>query len=919
MGRIIICLQIWLSLLTLFSCDGYERENKFLIGFSQCCADPWRDVMEDEMYRELNFHPEVGFEIKVASNNSSLQIEQIRELVKLGIDVLIVAPNESTPLTQVVDEVYQSGIPVIMIDRKTNSDKYSAYLGADNYEIGKTAGDYIANKFKGEGQVIELKLPMDISPAAERTRGFRDALSRYPNLEVVADMQINHWPKNVDEDFALLLQQHPEADIVFAHTDLIAEQAYKVSERFGRADSLFFVGVDGIPGQSQGIQAVEDGILDASMLYPTGGVEAIRLALAILNNLPYEKKNLLQTTVIDPSNARILHFQMKKVSDLKRSIDKQKDLIDELDHMRQYQRIINFILLFSLLLALILGGFLWRSLRTKQIVNKRLELKNKEVLEKQQQVVEMSEEVRRATQAKVEFFTNISHEFRTPLTLILGFAEDLLPSASLNKEIKQSIRLIKENAFRLLRLVNQLMDFRKVESGKMEVRACENDLIEFVRNIMKSYFKVAEKRGIDFKLITKEEQLPLWFDSSMMDKVLYNLLSNAFKFTPNNGRIHIIISVDSFENLAKIKVEDSGKGIAAAEVEKVFEPFYQEKEGLKMGTGLGLPLSKALIRLHHGDIKLTSIKGKGSRFVVTLPLGKEHFKDEQLLSEKPVTYFEDEPIFVAENDMEELSGYQKPATDKKLLLIEDNTEVLGFLKKKLASEYEILEAFDGDKGLHLAFEEIPDLIISDVMMPNRDGLEITKSLKSDLRTSHIPIILLTARSSIEQEIEGIKTGADAYITKPFNVQFLQEKIKNLLHNRQILKESYGKEILAFKENVNVSSLDQDFVKKFMAYVEENFARQDLQVTDLCEELNLSRSQLYRKVKALLGLNISDYIQNIRLKKAEELLLAEELSVADIAYQVGYTSPDYFSTVFKSKYNEAPSQFRKKLLAEEQQN
>ncbi|MEK7253974.1 MAG: HAMP domain-containing sensor histidine kinase, partial [Bacteroidota bacterium] len=411
------------------------------------------------------------------------------------------------------------------------------------------------------------------------------------------------------------------------------------------------------------------------------------------NNLPFEKKNTLQTIVINDGNARILHNQMKKVFSLQKSIDEQMSGLSALQAIYRSQRVYIFILLSSLLLTLVLGAFLWKSLRAKQAANRSLELKNQEILEHERQLVEMSDEVRRATQAKVDFFTNVSHEFRTPLNLILGFAEDLLPSKKLSKDEQQGISHIRQNAFRLLRLVNQLMDFRKTESGQMKLQASENDLVAFVQNIMESYKNTAQKRGIEFQLLTRHEQIPVWFDASMMDKVLFNLLSNAFKFTPDGGKIHLSISVDTFENRVKLSVEDNGKGMSEQELAHVFEPFYQGEERQLTGTGLGLSLSKSLVELHGGSISVKSSKGKGSRFTVSLPLDKVHLDEEKLpVGNGHPAAAEREFLFEAEDASLALTAILPEtavAEMQQILVIEDNEDLQFFLKKKLSPAYQI--------------------------------------------------------------------------------------------------------------------------------------------------------------------------------------------------------------------------------------
>jgi len=921
MGKII--QKAWLAalatcLVMLLGCQHDTAPKQFRIGFSQCSDDAWRDVMNGEMYRELALHPELGFEMRISGTDSEKQIRQIKELMALDIDLLIVSPNESKPLTPVIEAVYRAGIPVILIDRKTDSDLYTAYIGADNYEVGETAARYIASHFDQPAKAIEIQMMMTISPAIERHRGFRDGLASFPQIEVVDQVEIPLEISDLELYLPQILRKHPDVNIIFGHTDLLAETAYKIAQKEGRAKDMFFVGIDGIPGTGQGIQAVEDGILNASMLYPTGGGEAIQLALAILNKLPYEKKNTLQTIVINSSNARILHNQMRKVESLQKSIDQQVKGLKTLEIKGANQQSYILLLLSTLLLALVLGGFLWKSLRAKQAANQSLEAKNQAILEHEKQLVEMADEVRLATQAKVDFFTNISHEFRTPLTLILGFAEELMPSKKLSRDEQQSIGHIRQNAYRLLRLVNQLMDFRKIESNQMKLRASENDLVGFTKNIMESYGKKAHRRGVEFQLLTRYERLPVWFDPGMMDKVLFNLLSNAFKFTPDGGKIQLSIATDSTGKNAVLAVEDSGKGMSDDEVSHVFEAFYQGDERQLAGTGLGLSLSKSLVELNGGNLTAQGTKGVGSRFTVSLPMGRAHLANEQVVEESRQYLSEEEFLFAAEEVLPEgeMEAQAKDAASQQVLIIEDNADLQSFLKKKLGSTYQVVPALDGNDGLQKAFDLTPDLVICDIMLPGMDGLAITRHLKTDLRTSHIPIVLLSARSMVEQQIEGTEAGADSYVTKPFNIHFLQAKIKSLLLNRQVLKENYGRGLTAYTPQAaepalpaGTNPLDAGFLKRFTVFIEQHYARQDFQVSDLCREFGLSRSQLYRKVNALLGESISDYTQNVRLKKAEELLLEGKLTVAEIAYQVGYSSPDYFSTVFRSRYGVAPTVFK----------
>ncbi|MCB0582530.1 MAG: response regulator [Phaeodactylibacter sp.] len=496
--------------------------------------------------------------------------------------------------------------------------------------------------------------------------------------------------------------------------------------------------------------------------------------------------------------------------------------------------------------------------------------------------------------------------------MILGYMEGLLAGGMVSKAARQDLGLVRKNALRLLRLVNQLMDFRKTESGKMALRASENDLVAFAREIVEAYRKMADKRNIELGFFSVERELPVWFDVNMIDKVLFNLLSNAFKFTPDGGKIQVAVIKDPIAEVALVKVEDNGRGMSKEETEQAFEPFYQGRRRQPGGTGLGLSLSKELANLHSGDIAVWSEPEKGTRFEVILPLGAGHLQESQMSGENTGSLSYDEMIFLEEvNEESPYPPASSPDAEHTLLIVEDNEDLRRFLKNHFARRYQIREAPDGNAGLDMALEEVPDLIIADIMMPGRDGLALTRILKTDLRTSHVPIVLLTAKSAMEQKIEGIQTGADAYVTKPFNLDFLSEVIKNLLHGRQVLKDRFSSVIQPGQFPAGMGSLDEQFLRKFTQYVETHYEDQGLTVEGLSEAFGLSRVQLYRKVKALLNESVNDYIQQVRLKKASQLLLEGELTVAEIAYKVGYSSPGYFSTAFKGKYACSPSEYREK--------
>lgn len=906
-----------LLLLFLSACSGKKEQEQFTIAFSQCVeSDLWRKTMLEEMKRELSFHRNITFLYKQADGNSQKQIQQVKEFLQKDIDLLIISPNEADPLTPVVEETYKKGIPVIVVDRKISTSLYSAYVGGDNYEVGKMAGQYAAQLLNGKGNVIEVTGLPKSSPAIERHKGFVEALEKYPSINIVRKVNGEWLKEKAQSKLTAIPGQYSDINLFFAHNDRMALGTYEVLKTKEMTMKPMIIGVDGLPGKDAGLDLVAGKVLTATMLYPTGGEEAIRTAIKILNKEPFAKENLLQTTVIDSSNVRIMQLQAAKVASQQQQIERQQTLMTEQVRIYNNQRTLLYIMVLSLVLAIILGGLAFFSLRENQKINKQLLMQNLEISDQKAQLEIMSAKAQAANEAKVNFFTNISHEFRTPLTLILGPLEELLANSKNSYNTNQSLSLIQKNVMRLLRLINQLMDFRKIEADKMKLRACEIDLVAFISDIIQSYKTIAHKKAIDLRLITNERQLNVWIDVTMIDKVIFNLLSNAFKFTKDEGFIHVHITKEGTE--AIIKVEDNGVGMSPNALEHAFEVFYQGDYENYKGSGLGLALSKELIQLHKGTISIKSEKWKGTTFEIRLPLGNAHLAKEEMIEEEEnnqASLYEQEKIYtsdlqtipVANKELEE----SKTGKEQSILIIEDNADLRGFLARKFNNEYDIVEADNGQSALQQAFDTIPDLIICDVVIPGKDGMALTSILKNDIRTSHIPIILLTAKSSIEQQIEGMKNKADAYITKPFNVQFLEQSVKSLLTNRTRLKEHFTGELSSNLKTQTVGKLDRKFINEFTTLVESNIANEDFNVDEICKSMGISRVQLYRKVKALLNINVNDYILNTRLQKAKYLLQHEEATVSEIAYKVGFSSPAYFSTVFKSKFGVTPKAFKEK--------
>ena len=905
-------LTICLLLILLTACSR-EQPKQFTIGFSQCTgADNWRKTMQDNMHRELSFHPEIDFLIMDAKGQSSEQIKQIDELIAKKVDLLIVSPNEAKRITPIVEKAYQTGIPVIILDRRTMSDGYTAYVGAENIEVGHTAGLYANTVLKGKGNIVEISELPGSSADIDRHKGFIEIISGFPGLHLIAKLD-GDWDKfSFENQLTTLLKGDKKVDFIYCQNDRRALSAFEICKKLGLEKRIKILGVDGLNGKNEGIDLVSRGILNATIIYPTGGEESIRTAINILYKQPFKRENRLQSTLIDSSNVRIMKLQNEKVIAQQQDIERRQAKIEEQRSISENQTTIIYAISLTLALALIFGALSFYSLRENRKINKKLEKQNHEISDQKDQISQLAENAKIENEAKLKFFTNISHEFRTPLTLILAPVEDLLDNGKIKDNlIKQEMGMIRKNTIRLLRLVNQLMDFRKIEGHKMEIRASEQDLVAFLTDIMAAFEKMAARRKIDFRLITSDPQLKVWFDVNMLDKVIFNLLSNAFKFTKDKGRIYIHVKSTGQEKV-EIRIEDNGIGMTKSEVQHAFEIFYQGEGSYKtLGTGLGLALSKELINIHHGTISVESDPGKQTKFLIELPLGKDHLKENEVYTD-PV-----DDILLLRN--KEIPDEMYPETfdtapvkhhEKTVLLIEDNVDLSRLVEQKLAENYFVIKAADGDNGLKLAFEQIPDLILCDIMLPGKEGLEIASTLKSDFRTSHIPIIMLTAKNTTEQQIEGIKAGVDAYITKPFNLKYVDETIRTLLKNRAILREHYTSELpVETNTGANPNKLDKKFVTEFTAYIEQHYGNSTLNVEDIAKDMGMSRVQLYRKVKALLGFSVNEYIQQVRLNKAKFLLRRNDLTVADIAYSVGFSSPTYFSTAFKAKYNQTPMEYK----------
>ncbi|GAB2534553.1 substrate-binding domain-containing protein [Spirosoma aerophilum] len=869
--------------------------------------------MLNDMKRELTFHPNYTLLYEDAGNSTTRQISQIQALVDQGIDLLIVSPNEAAPFTKVIESVFRKGIPVILLDRKIETESYNAYIGGDNVEIGRLAGMFIGNHLKGKGRVVEVWGLPSSSPAQERHRGLLSELKKYPGIQIVRQLN-GQWERDtIRQVVAAELKSLSEADLLFAHNDVMALGAYAVFKQNGLEKKLDFVGIDALPGPHAGMQAVTDGLLKASFLYPTGGEEAIETATRILAGKSVKREQILNSIQVDGSNIRALKAQSDKLLAQQADIEKQSQRIDTLTQTYASQKNTLYMTLASLMVVMLLGAWALYLYRSKQIAYQTLEHQNEEIREQKDKIEAVSQQARLATEEKLRFYSYISHEFNTPLSLILTPTEDLLTKKSVTPhDLKSNLTLIQKNAYRLLRLIDQMLDLRKTDAGKQRLRTSEQDVVAFIQDIVQDFKRKAEKQRIDLQFIPSKPSLSLWFDSEKLDKVIVNLLSNAFKYTPKGGLIHI--RMEELEQQVRIQVQDNGEGMTPEEQDHAFDLFYSGTRPFNLSKGLGLALSMEFIQLHQGEITVQSEKDKGTTFTILLPLGHTHLAEDEMDASGTAQTLRQgsslDPRLLIETEEDEVvvSAELTAIRSGTILVVEDNDDIRTFLTTRLGNEFDIIAESTGEQGWERAIDVIPDLIISDIMLPGMDGMKLTQRVKTDLRTSHIPVVLLTAKGQMEQRIEGTRAGADAYITKPFNTTYLLEVLRTTLANREKWQRRYASDFLSQAGSGNRQ--DKKFLNELTGLIEQNLTDPDFGVEKLSRDMGLSRVQLYRKVQALLDMNVIDYIAEIRLKKARRLLAESTKTMAEIAYETGFSSPAYFTTFFKQHTRKTPSEYRK---------
>ena len=717
--------------LTTLLCACNSQHTRYVIGVSQCSEDIWRNKQNAELQMGSYFYEGIELKFATAYDSDERQIQQIDSLLSTGIDLLIVAPNQVATISPAIDRAFESGIPVIVFERKTNSKKYTAFMGADNYEMGRQMGAYIATRLQGHGNVMEVMGLKGSSPAIDRHKGFIEALSHYPDINIIATLQ-GDWTEQTSYSIVKEWYSHHKTvpvDLVFGMNDRSAIGARKaLLEKGVTKESLpLFCGIDGLPGKDGGIQLVRDSILEASYIYPTHGDRLIQLAVDILDGKPFEKETLLMSALVTHDNANVLLMQseevMRQTAYLEQLHEQADSYLQKLDAQRMTTWLsVGMIVLLLLLLISIYYYFL--------------------------QKTRLSQERTRMEHEKLDFYTQVSHELRTPLTLIEGPLAQLADTKDIREaspEASGMFNIVRRNTQQLTILINKMLD------------------------------------------------------------------------------------VSTSSNTQSIP-----------------EP----------AADTSLPLQQ---------------------------------------------------LTVSESDY----------TKGLLLIVDDNDDIRTYLRTILEKRYQLIEAANGQAGLEMACKEVPDLIISDVMMPVMNGLEFCQRVKSDVATSHVPVILLTARALSQHQVEGYESGADAYITKPFQPEVLMARVDNLLRQRQKLRKLWSgtthQEVPTKPESIEGSSTlnvrEEAFIQRFRDVVTKQMSNSDLSVEDIGSELNLSRVQLYRKIKALTGQSPVELTRHIRLKRGRDLLETTDMTISEIAYKVGFTAPSYFTKCFKDEFGILPGELR----------
>lgn len=920
---------LWMMLTMCLIAASCGSPHRYTIGVAQCSEDSWRAKLNEELRTATYLYGNVDIRVVSADDNDTLQRAQIDRFIDEGVDLLIVSPNQMNSISEAVDRAYDSGIPVILLDRKTGSGKYTAFIGADNVEIGRSIGEFVATRLGGRGTVVEIQGLEGSSPAVERHRGFTDVLGRYPDIHIIASPSGNWLQDSGDEVMDMVMRQDTDRqiDCVFGHNDRMAVGAYETMKGYGAdVGGMLFAGVDALPGADGGIARVHDGTLTVSCIYPTGGDKVMELAMNILEGRPYNKENTLRAALVTRDNAGVMLMQAEEMARQNEYLDTLHGKIDT--YLAQYNHQKVYLLL-SIIIVILLIFFFTMAYRA-MLMRRR-----------------MAEE---AANAKLVFFTNMSHEFRTPLTLIADPVEQMLDDDNLTPRQRGRLEIVSRNARVLLRLIGEILDFRKLQNGKMTLMATRFRLSEQARVWTDSFRPVAESKGIELCCRTADG-IEVVTDMYKVERICYNLLGNAIKHTRRGGTVTLTVTAADTRGMVALSVSDTGEGIPRDKQQNIFDRFFMVNSSAADGTGIGLALVKAFAEMMGGRVTVESEPGHGATFTVLLPAeieagesdGRNGSDGSDERDGSDGSDGNDGNDGGAAPQAQTSAPAESSDNRPQVLVVDDSDDIRTYISSLLGDRYAVISAADGSEGLRMAVERVPDLIVSDVMMPVMDGLEMCRRVKSETATSHIPVLMLTARTLEEQRAEGYDCGADAYITKPFSGKVLVSRVENLLESRRRLRElfagiygsdgkngndgrngSYGKNGNDGSDESNyifdnppadgccsgaapvANAADSRFMTRLRDFIAANIADSDLNVETISAEMGLSRVQLYRKVKAMTGATPVELIRLTRLRRAEELLLEGGKTVSEVAYGVGFSSPSYFIKCYKDHFGHTPN-------------
>lgn len=910
--------------LSLQACS--RKPEVFTIGVSQCSVDAWREAANNEIGQEALFYNNLNLVFKSVRDDSQQQIADIEQFIEDGVDLLIISPNESSALSPVVEKAYDAGIPVVLYDRKVDSDKYTAFIGGDNRQIGSIAGSYTLSIIDGRKRIALIRGTRGSTADTERYEGFVSVLDqqKISGAAIAVEAYANFTREDARKAMGEILSKTREEDpydLVFAFNDEMAAGVYDAYVEAGMKKP-FIMGIDALlAADGTGtIPYILDGMIDASFIYPTGGNAVISLAHRILMGEPFERENILSTEMVNRTNVRVYQTQVNQLAEKQRRAEELNSRIQAYNQRYERQQQMMYIILaFAMILGMVLI-LLAFTMRTRNRLVIRLNEQNAQILKQvesleaqKKQLIDLSEQLEETTQAKLNFFTNISHEFKTPLSLISGPIDDLIANKQMPANAEVPLDILKRNSSKLTRLITELLDFRTLESGNLAVNYSMGNLDTFLREILKMFADVIRRRNLHFEYEVDDSGYEIPFDPIKMEKVFTNLLSNAFNHVDKEGTIRIRLSSTPIESGRDINLSvfNSGSYIPPENIEKIFQRFYT-LDAEQKGTGIGLALVTSLVDALGGVIQVDSEQATGTTFTVKIPLEKDLLTDARFNTKTYVPEFAKLKLAtmgeedVASGILDEMAREEGKPT---VLVIEDNVDMRYYIRTILSSDYHVLLAKDGNIGTSKAFKLLPDIVLCDIMMPDMDGYEVCRQLKGNPSTKDIPIILLTACSLDEQRARGYESGAEAFMQKPFNVTTLKVRMRQLLQRKEQISSEIQGDWLIGRKAGTLSSAAATMLNRFREYVEEHIM-ENISLDEIAQHLGYSKSKLYRELKDVTEYSPIDLVNLVRLHKAVDLMTREQQNITEAAFNTGFSSPSYFSRTFLKYYYMRPKDYIK---------